>query len=57
MNAIEFGPVFPWAAHLDPGDLAAFLNDLRDAMEESDPLAAIDHVVAEWITNVEGGAP
>lgn len=46
-------PVFPWAAGLEGGDLAAFLNDLRDALEEASPLEAVDRVVARWYDSCE----
>lgn len=40
--------VFQWATCLDPGDRAVFFNELRDAMEEPDGLAALDRVYAKW---------
>ncbi|MGW4493846.1 hypothetical protein [Streptomyces sp. NPDC004376] len=49
---VSFGPVFPWATHMDVSAVDEFVSDLRDALEAPDPLAAVDHVAFEWFQNV-----
>ncbi|ELP70051.1 hypothetical protein STRTUCAR8_08640 [Streptomyces turgidiscabies Car8] len=48
----SFGPVFPWAKHMDASAVDEFVRDLRDALEAPDPLAAVDHAAFEWFGNV-----
>jgi hypothetical protein len=52
LGANRHQPVFQWATYLDPGDRAVFFNELRDAMEEPDGLAALDRVYAKWRAEV-----
>lgn len=48
-----FDPVFPWAKHLDPNSIDDFIRALRDALEEPNPLAAIDHLAVDWAAEAE----
>ncbi|NGO69167.1 hypothetical protein [Streptomyces boncukensis] len=59
------GPVLPWAARLDAGDLHEFLGDLAAAalhhyhsdprVPDADVLAGVEQVLARWQRVAEGG--